>query len=131
MAHEVSLIRLYVMRALYLLNFALLGSDVWPAVIRHDELWDPLPGVAYSFWAALSALSAVGIRYPLAMLPVLLLQLFYKIVWLAAVGLPSQAAGHPHEMTIVFAVGAALDLVVIPWPYFVAHYIRQSGDRWR
>jgi len=73
MSKEVSTLRLYVMRVVYLLNFALLGSDVWPAIFRHQGAWDPLKGVAFAFWAALSALSVLGIRYPLKMVPLLLL----------------------------------------------------------
>jgi hypothetical protein len=29
------------------------------------------------------------------------------------------------------ALGVAFDLIVIPWPYLVAHYLRKKGDRWR
>jgi hypothetical protein len=25
----------------------------------------------------------------------------------------------------------ALDLVVIPWTYVFAHYVKQPGDRWK
>src|SRR5271165_3169952 len=88
MSNDVSTFRLYLMRFLYLLNFVLLGLDVWPAIINHVGAWDPVRGVAFSFWAALSALSALGLRYPLKMLPLLLLQLLYKSVWLTAVALP-------------------------------------------
>src|SRR5271154_1460194 len=88
MPKEVSTLRLYVIRFVFLLNFALLGSDVWPAIFKHQGPWDPLKGVAFAFWAALSALSGLGIRYPLKMTPLLLLQMLYKVVWLLAVGLP-------------------------------------------
>lgn len=71
MAEEVSLIRLYVLRGMYLLNCVLLGAGVWVAFIRRQEPWDSVSGVAFCFWAALAGLSALGIRYPLAMLPLL------------------------------------------------------------
>jgi len=72
MSEETSTFRLYLMRLLYLLNFVLLGLDVWPGIINHVGAWDPVKGVAFSFWAALSALSGLGLRYPLKMLPLLL-----------------------------------------------------------
>ena len=72
MYEETSTFRLYLMRLLYLLNFVLLGSSVWPAIFNHAGEWDPVKGVAFSFWAALSALSVLGLRYPLKMLPLLL-----------------------------------------------------------
>jgi hypothetical protein len=85
-AEEVSLFRLYLMRSLYLLNFVLLGMAVWPDLINHGKPWDPMHGIAVSCWAALSALSGLGIRYPLKMLPLMIFQLLYKSVWVLAVG---------------------------------------------
>jgi hypothetical protein len=135
MPQEVSLFRLYLMRSLYLLNFVLLGMDVWPGLINHGKPWDPMHGIAVSFWAALSALSGLGIRYPLRMLPLLLMQLFYKSVWLLAVGLPLRSAGQldplAAQLFSVCAIGLVVDLIVIPWPYVLAHYLKQPGDRWR
>ena len=65
MTEEVSKFRLYLMRVLYLLNFVMLGLQVWPELINPDKPMAPLVGVAFSFWAALSTLSGLGIRYPL------------------------------------------------------------------
>ena len=129
MAEEVSALRLYVMRCMYLLNCVLVGSGVWTQFIHRQEPWDPLPGVAFSFWAALAVLSALGIRYPLAMLPVLFMQLFYKAFWLLAVYAPLRAAGRSSDLTWGFVIGIALDVVVIPWTYVFAHYVKQPGDR--
>jgi len=131
MSEETSTFRLYLMRLLYLGNFVFLGLNVWPGIINHVGAWDPLHGVAFSFWAALSALSGLGLRYPLGMLPLLLLQLFYKSVWLIAVALPLWSAGRSTNLTKTFVIGAIADLIVIPWPYVLANYVRKSGDRWR
>jgi hypothetical protein len=99
MPKDVSTLRLYVMRFVYLLNFALLGLDVWPTLFKHQGAWDPLKGVAFSFWAALSLLSGLGLRYPMKMVPLLLLQLVYKAVWLAAVALPMWSAVWSTDLT--------------------------------
>ena len=131
MSNEISTFRLYLMRLLYLLNFVLLGLDVWPAIISHKGTWDPLHGVAFSFWAALSALSGLGLRYPLRMLPLLLLQLFYKAVWLLAVALPMWSAVRSTGLAHAMAIGVIVDLVGIPWPYVLANYVKARGDRWR
>jgi hypothetical protein len=28
-------------------------------------------------------------------------------------------------------IGVVADLIVIPWPYVLATYVKQGGDRWR
>ena len=135
MPEEVSMFRLYLMRLLYLGNFVFLGLSVWPELIKHTlhntAAWDPVRGAAFSFWAALSALSGLGIRYPLKMLPLLLLQLVYKSIWLIAVYLPLRFAGQSADLTRVMAIGVVVDLIVIPWPYLLRTYLKQRGDRWR
>lgn len=120
-----------VMRGLYLLNCVLAGSGVWVSFIQGQKPWDPLPGVAFSFWAALAGVSALGIRYPLGMLPVIFMQAFYKAFWLLAVYLPLRTDGRSTDLTQGMLIGIVLDIVVIPWPYVFAHYIRKPGDRWR
>jgi hypothetical protein len=131
MSKEPSTLRLYLMRLVYLLNFVLLGSDVWPTLFKHHGTWDPLKGVAFSFWAALSALSVLGLRYPLKMLPLLLLQLVYKLVWLIAVALPTWSALRSTDLTQAMVIGVVVDLVGIPWPYVLTNYVKERGDRWR
>jgi hypothetical protein len=68
---EVSALRLYVMRFLYFGNFVFLGLSVWPVLLHPAKPLAPLNGVAFSFWAALSTLCGIGLRYPLKMVPVL------------------------------------------------------------
>lgn len=131
MSEETSTFRLYLMRLAYLGNFVALGLSVWPEMISHTGAWDPVKGAAFSFWAALSVLSGLGIRYPLRMLPLLLLQLLYKSIWLVAVYLPLRSAGQSTGLTKVMALGVVMDLIVIPWPYVLVNYVKQRGDRWR
>lgn len=132
---DVSTVRLYLMRAMYLLNVVLVGSSVWPHLIRQSQALPLMDGVAYSFYVALATLSALGLRYPLKMMPLLFMQLSYKLAWLLALALPLSAAGalNPDLAGAVkpFLVGAALDILVIPWPYVVANFLREPGDRWR
>ena len=132
---EVSAVRLYLMRSLYLLNFVWLGLTVWPAIIHPARPFAPLDGVAFSFWAALSTLCGLGLRYPLRMLPLLMLQLLYKAIWLLAVALPLSSAGPldsaATDLTKTFVGGVVVDLLVIPWVYVLANYVKKPGDSWR
>jgi hypothetical protein len=131
MSEETSMFRLYLMRLLYALNFVMLGLSVWPELINHAGAWDPVKGVAFSFWAALSALSVLGLRYPLKMVPLLLLQMLYKSIWVIAVALPLWSTFRSIELTRIMGMGAVVDLIVIPWPYVITNYMRKPGDRWR
>lgn len=131
MSEETSTFRLYFMRLLYFLNFAMLGLQVWPVLINHPGAWDPVKGVAFSFWAALSTLSLLGLRYPLKMVPLLVLQLLYKSIWVLAVALPMWSAFRSMELTRIMGLGALVDIAVIPWPYVWANYVKSRGDRWR
>src|ERR1035437_71269 len=117
MSEQVSIFRLYLMRLLYLLNFVMLGLSVWPEIINHSGAWDPVKGVAFSFWAALSVLSGLGLRYPLKMVPLLLLQLVYKTVWLVAVALPMWPAVRSTDLTRAMVIGVVMDVLGIPWSY--------------
>jgi len=128
---EVSTTRLYLMRAMYLLNFLMLGFDVWSKILYPGGEWDPIKGAAYSLWAALSLLSVLGLRYPLQLLPLLLFQFTYKVIWLLGIGVPQWDTLGLMEITQTMIYGVALDLVVIPWPYVITHYAVKGGERWK
>jgi hypothetical protein len=127
---EVSMFRLYVMRLIYLINFVLVGFNAWAVLIKHEGAWDPVRAGAFCFWAALGALSGLGLRYPLKMLPLLLLQLLYKSIWLIAAAPGLWYAGSTGSIKDM-AIGVVLDLIAIPWPYVIANYVKKPGDRWR
>jgi hypothetical protein len=131
---ELSTWRLYLMRALYLMMFLFLSTTIWPLMFSHAP-WDMMHGVACSLLAALGAMALWGIRYPVKMLPILLFELLWKLVWVAALGIPLLRMG---SMTADFAenmkacvVGVIFCLIAIPWAYVWRHYIRAPGDRWR
>jgi hypothetical protein len=129
--NEVSLFRLYVLRLLFLLNFVMLGAQVWPALITHSGAWDPVKGVAFACWATLSTLAALGLRHPLKMLPLLLFQFLYKSIWIIAIAYPLWSSFRSLELTRIMGYGALVDLAVIPWPYVWTNYVKSAGDRWR
>src|SRR5262245_54209072 len=130
MAEDVSIPRLYLLRFVYVVNFVFVGAGVWAQFAHQKEPLDPIRGLAFSFWAALSILSALGIRYPLAMLPVLFMQLIYKTFWMIVVYAPLRAAGTSSAMAPTFLAAIVVDLIVIPWPYVFEHYFKKPGDAW-
>ena len=132
-APQVGLVRLYALRALFLLMAIFLLTGVAPA------LASPAPtlmtGVARALFTALGLLALLGVRYPLRMLPLMLFEGVWKAAWLAAYGLPLWAAGalDPDQAQTFkeTGVGVILVLLVLPWTYVWAHYVREPGDRWR
>jgi len=130
MDKDVSLFRLYLLRAAYLGNFVMLGISVWPGIFRHKGWANPLEGVGVAFWGALSLLSILGVRYPLKMLPLIFLQFTYKLIWVVAVALPRVSTGAPTWYMKPMLIGVLVDPFVIPWPYVFAMYVRRAGDRW-
>ena len=131
--NEVSLVRLYMLRAVYLIIAVGLGLVIWPGVIHHDKPWSLMGGVVNCMLAAFGALCVLGVRYPLQMLPVLLWELAWKIIWMLVVALPAWRAGTMDAGTVeVFSQCVAVVIIPIamPWGYVVKKYLQQSGDRW-
>ena len=130
----VSTTRLNVMRALYFLMAFMLGAMVWPPLLRQSGEMNHMHGVAVSLFCALTIVSALGIRYPLQMLPVLLFEFAWKAIWLLAIGLPHYFAGSlAGGNAATFkdnTVGIILCIMAIPWGYAWRTYARQPGERW-
>jgi hypothetical protein len=131
---QVSLPRLYALRAGYLLLVVGLGLTVWPGVIHHEQPWTLMQGVVHCMLAAMSALAILGLRYPLRMLPLLFFELVWKSIWLIVVALPLWSAHQTDAGALETAnecLIAAVFLIIIPWRYVAANYLTAPGDRWR
>jgi hypothetical protein len=133
MMTEVSPIRLWVMRAMYLFMAVGIGNMVWPLIISHDSAVPRMTGVAWALIGTIGLLALLGLRHPLRMIPLLLVELTWKAIWLIAFALPRWLDGtlDAAMRTSVFetAFGALL-LLVIPWRYFWANYVAGPGDPW-
>ena len=102
---EVSLARLYVLRATYLLLIVGLGGFIVPQLLSHEPL---ARGVIPSLLGA---------------------------VWLLDYGLTQWSTGNapatfPEDFKAIVA-GVILMPIVIPWGYVLRHFARQPGARWR
>ena len=128
---QVSILRLYVLRAMYLVLVIGLGAMIVPEIVNH-----PLAsrGVIASLLGAVWLLAFLGLRYPLKMLPLLMFELAWKAIWAVAYGLPQWQAGELPptfgEDSYNIAFGAVL-LFVIPWGFVWRRYVKAPGDRWR
>ena len=131
-AQEVSLARIYVLRATYLLLVIGLGAMIVPDVVSHPVI---SRGVIPSLLGAVWVLAFVGLKYPLEMLPLLMFEFAWKSIWMVAYGLPQCSAGQLPptfaEDSFNIGLGVILMPLVIPWGYVYRHYVKQSGARWR
>ncbi len=132
-ARPVSLFHLYGLRLVFLLMAAFLLSSTAPLLAQPQPTM--MTGVARVLLVALGLLAALGIRYPLQMLPVMLFELAWKVLWMAFIGLPLWSAGRldPANAETFFnlGVGIPLVLIVMPWRYVWDNYVRKPSERWR
>jgi hypothetical protein len=132
---EVSTFRLYLLRATYLLMAVGLGLTIWPVIVQHPLDVPLMKSVVRALLGTVGLLALIGLRYPLQMLPLLLFELAWKVIWLLAFALPLWNAGRMDPVTMETVkeclLGIVIFPVVIPWGYVFAHYARKSGDRWR
>jgi hypothetical protein len=132
-APEVSLWRLYALRAAYLLMAVGLGTEIWPGIIHHVHPWGLMQGVVNCMLGAVAVMAVLGLRYPVQMLPLLLFELVWKSLWLIVVALP-QWPGHDMDAgtqeTVVACLMGVIFPIVIPWGYVWASYVARPGDRW-
>jgi hypothetical protein len=129
---EVSLVRLYLLRANYLL-WAVAG-----VLMALPPLVNPDPtarGMVDSMFGGLWVMGILGVRYPLQMLPIFLFEFAWKTIWLLAFGLPQWLAGtgspRLNDDLIGIGNGPILFGLIIPWDYVWRHYVREPAERWR
>ena len=128
---EVSFVRLCILRAAYLLLIVGLGGMIVPEIVSHEIT---SRGVIASLLGALWLLAFLGLRYPLEMLPLLMFELAWKLVWMIAYGLPQYSAGRlpPTFAEDFFNIGFGVILMplVIPWSYVWRRYGKRPGTPW-
>ena len=132
--HELSTLRLYLLRAMYLLMAVGLALTIWPLMLTATAHVEHFRGVVWCLLTAVSLMALLGIRYPVKMLPLLLFELTWKVIWVAAIGIPLWL-GHRLDAGTADTLqncllGVVLCPLVIPWGYVFAHYVKAPGDRW-
>jgi hypothetical protein len=120
-------IHIYLLRLVYLLMFFVLGKETWTQIVTHKGPWDPTSAVAWCVWTAFATLAGLGIIRPLKMLPILLLEIFYKVLWLLIVAYPlwskGKLQGSPAEDITSSFLWVILPIVAVPWGYVFSNYI--------
>jgi hypothetical protein len=129
-----SLFRLYTLRVAYFIMAAGIGAFFWPHVIHHTNEYAVTYGIQMSLLGGLGLAAALGLRYPVQMLPILLFELTWKAIYLLAFALPLwranaiDAATAEDIKSVLFVV---ILVPLIPWKFVFANYVMKRGDRWR
>jgi len=128
---EVSPLRLHLLRAMYLLIVVGLGITVWPAIVAPSSVVANANSVVRSLLGALALMSLLGLRYPLEMLPLLLFELAWKVIWIVACALPMWLGpgldAYASETLFACAIGVVLVPLVLPWGYVARTYFRGAA----
>jgi hypothetical protein len=78
-------------------------------------------GITGSVFTAFGLIAVLGLKSPLKFAPVLLLQLCYKVIWLAGVVLPLLFSGrfplYATTLLLIYATYIIGDLIAIPFSY--------------
>jgi hypothetical protein len=82
---------------------------------------------------AMSLLALLGLRHPVQLLPLLLFETGWKLLWLSLVALPRAWSGDLDAATTETIVNCSLVIVVlavVPWRHVWLSYVAGAGDRW-
>jgi hypothetical protein len=105
----------------------------WPLIFT-DKPWGLAEGTVQFLLVGMSVLALLGLRYPVRMLPILLFEVAWKLLWLGVVVLPLWLDDKVDGATLE-QVGKVLWVViviaVIPWRRVVALYVLAPGEPWR
>jgi len=117
MKAELSATRLYLLRAGYLLVGLGLALVKWPQLADAHTL--PLyENVTLCLLTAMSLFALIGVWRPLRMLPVLLFEITWKLLWAGLVALPQAHGGHLDDATREVLINSSVGIVVVvvvPW----------------
>ena len=133
--HDVSVTRLNVLRAMYLFIAVGLGLTVWPSILAPTDINAGPGSVIRALLGALALLCVLGLRYPLQMIPILLFELLWKLIWVVASAVPMwQKLGldnYATETLFACAMGLVLVPLSLPWGYVYKQYFKTPGSPWR
>src|SRR5271169_1396220 len=120
-------INIYLLRLVFILMFFVLGENTWTHILTHRGSWEPGDAIAWCVWTAFATLAILGIFRPLKMLPILLLEEFYKVLWLLIVAYPlwstGTLVGSSAERATSAFLWVVLPIVAIPWGYAFRSYV--------
>jgi len=93
-----------------------------------------MEGVVQCMLGAMGLLAVIGLFHPLKMLPLLMFEMAWKVIWLSAVAAPRWLEGRMDEGTLSTTFACLLVVIfpiVVPWPHVFSTFVRTPVERWR
>lgn len=130
---QLALWQLNLLRVGYLVMVVGLAVYKWPLLFA-GKPWGLAEGTVECLLVGMSILALMGLRYPQRMLPILLFEVVWKLIWLGVVAVPlwldDRLEGATREQTgKILWVG--IIIAVIPWRHVFAQYVTAPGQPWR
>jgi hypothetical protein len=130
---RLALWQLNLLRVGYLVMGVGLVIVKWPLLFT-GRPWGLAEGTVECILVAMSVLALIGIRYPQRMLPILLFEVSWKLLWFGMVALPlwldDQLDG-ASRVQAVKILWVGIIIAVVPWRYVFTQYVLARGDQWR
>lgn len=129
---SISRLRVWLLRAAYLLLAAGLAAVHGPRLLEPAAGFELFEGVTLAMFAAMALLAFIGLFRPLQMLPLLLYEIAWKAIWTLRIALPQVMAGTVQDGTVptIFACAFVLPIIAfVPWDEVWRRYAA-PGDRW-
>ena len=121
-----STLRLTLLRACYAVLVVGLSLRYAPVFLDGLTNLPRMDGVVVAMLSALGILSLVGLFSPIRMLPLLVFEIGWKLIWALAVALPKWLDGTLDEgtLTILFNCAVVLPFVfIVPWRYVASTFL--------
>jgi len=124
--------RLNLMRGGYLLMAVGLVLVKWPLLLHAASL-PAIEGAELCILTAVSLLAFLGLRHPMAMLPILVFEVLWKVLWFGIVALPHLIANDFDAATgsFLFSMTFVIPIIAVtPWDFVWKRYVTAQGERW-
>lgn len=117
------------LRLPYLLNILILVPVCWAmysgsgrmAVFEGKISWsDELAGLVAALWTAILVASFAGLAWPRLFVPLLLVQVIYKALFLAIIIIPLARQGGINAVPMGISVSFVIIVLTYPWAIFAA-----------
>lgn len=126
-------LRLTLIRACYAILFVGLSLRYGPVFAQGLHTLSRMDGVVVAVLSTMGLLSVIGLFSPIRMLPLLVFEVAWKLIWVTAVALPKWLDGSLDEATlsILFNCAVALPFVfIVPWRYLAMTLRTPADPQW-